>query len=146
MFSLTHKPIVIDGGKRSVVHPAAGAYVSFEGWVRNKNEGKEVLYLEYEAYPALACQEGLKIIMEAKQKFSVQSIRCVHRTGKLEIGEIAIWIGVSSEHREPAFKACEYVINEIKRRVPVWKKEYYTNGDSGWVNCEQCAHHLHQVL
>jgi molybdopterin synthase catalytic subunit len=68
---------------------------------------------------------------------------CIHRVGILEIGDLAVWVGVSAGHRDEAFKACRYIIDEIKHRVPVWKKEYYSGGDSGWVNCEACANHTH---
>jgi len=122
-----------------MAHLAAGGYVSFEGWVRNRNEGKSVVRLEYEAYEALAQKEGLLIIEEAKNRFEIIDARCVHRLGSLALGELAVWVGVCSIHRGPAFDACEYIINEVKHRVPIWKKETYDNGDSGWVNCQQCA-------
>jgi molybdopterin synthase catalytic subunit len=118
---------------------AAGGYVSFEGWVRNHNEGQQVTQLEYEAFEALAIKEGQRIIDEAKQRFGILRAACVHRIGSLAIGEIAVWVGVSSAHRAEAFAACRYLIDEIKQRVPIWKKEHYVNGDSGWVNCERCA-------
>ena len=122
---------------------AAGGYVAFEGWIRNENEGEEVLRLEYEVYEPLAVKEGEKIIAEAKQKFPVLHADCVHREGLLELGECAVWVGVSSAHRDEAFKACRYIIDEIKVRLPIWKKEHYVGGDSGWVNCERCAEHAH---
>ena len=65
--------------------------------------------------------------------------RCVHRTGMLDIGDCAVWVGVSSPHRDEAFRACRYIIDQIKVRLPIWKKEYYEDGHSGWVNCERCA-------
>jgi molybdopterin synthase catalytic subunit len=120
---------------------AAGGYVAFEGWIRNENEGQEVLRLEYEVYEPLAIKEGEKIIAEAKQKFPILHADCVHREGLLELGECAVWVGVSSAHRDEAFRACRYIIDEIKVRLPIWKKEHYVNGDSGWVNCERCAEH-----
>lgn len=122
---------------------AAGGYVAFEGWIRNENEGEEVLRLEYEVYEPLAVKEGEKIIAEAKQKFPILHADCVHREGLLELGECAVWVGVSSAHRDEAFKACRYIIDEIKVRLPIWKKEHYVGGDSGWVNCERCAEHAH---
>jgi len=122
---------------------AAGAYISFEGWIRNLNEGQEVLRLEYEAYEPLALSEGRKVVKEALERFSVLHARCVHRTGLLELGECAVWVGVSSGHRDEAFRACRYIIDEIKVRLPIWKKEYYVDGHSGWVNCERCATHGH---
>jgi len=120
---------------------AAGGYVAFEGWIRNENEGQEVLRLEYEVYEPLAIVEGAKIIEEASAKYPILHAECVHREGLLEIGECAVWVGVTSAHRDEAFAACRYIIDEVKVRLPIWKKEYYANGDSGWVNCERCAAH-----
>ena len=125
--------------QRSLSNPAAGGYCAFEGWVRNENEGHVVQRLEYEAYKPLAITEGEKVLAEARAKFPYLDARCVHRVGMLEIGECAVWIGVASAHRDEAFKACRYIIDEIKLRLPIWKKEHYANGDSGWVNCERCA-------
>jgi len=119
---------------------ASGGFVSFEGWVRDHNEGRAVLRLEYEAYPALAEAEGARILAEARERFPIDAAACVHRVGMLEIGGIAVWVGVASAHRAEAFAACRFIIDEIKHRVPIWKKEHYTDGDSGWVNCEACAH------
>lgn len=124
----------------SMKNVSAGALVTFEGWVRNLNEGKEVIALEYEAYNTMAEKEGQKIIAEAKTKFNIIDAKAVHRVGKLELGGIAVWVGVTSKHRGIAFDACEYIIDEIKKKAPIWKKEYYLDGDSGWVNCEHCAH------
>ncbi len=129
--------------KLSLMAPACGGFVSFEGWVRNRNEGQPVLRLEYQAYEALALKEGNRIIAEAVERFSVANALCIHRVGLLEISELAVWVGVSAGHRDEAFKACRYIIDEIKHRVPIWKKEYYEGGDSGWVNCEACASHVH---
>jgi len=125
----------------SLANPASGGYCAFEGWVRNENEGHEVERLEYEAYAPLVIAEGEKVLAEAKKRFSCLEARCVHRVGMLEIGECAVWIGVASKHRDEAFKACRYIIDEIKVRLPIWKKEHYVDGDSGWVNCERCARH-----
>jgi molybdopterin synthase catalytic subunit len=112
---------------------SAGGVVTFEGRVRKSNLGREVLRLEYEAYPELAEKEGMTILEEAKEKWGVAEIVAVHRTGILEIGEPAVWIGVASAHRAEAFEACRYVIDELKERVPIWKKEHYADGDSGWI-------------
>ena len=122
--------------------PAAGAYAGFEGWVRNHNEGRAgVLHLEYEGYEQLGVKEGERIIAEALSRFDITKAHCIHRLGKLEIGELAVWVGVSAAHRDAAFDACRYIIDEVKHRVPIWKKEHYADGDSGWVNCEACAAH-----
>ena len=120
---------------------AAGAYVSFEGWIRNHNEGQDVLRLEYEVYEPLAIKEGMKVIAEARSKFPILHAQCVHRSGLLEIGECAVWVGVTSAHRDEAFAACRFIIDQVKVRLPIWKKEHYREGHSGWVNCERCAEH-----
>src|SRR5579871_6819333 len=116
-----------------------GGFVCFEGWVRDHNEGRAVLRLEYEAFGSLAVREGERILLEARERFGVRQVRCAHRIGTLAIGDIAVWVGVSAAHRGECFDACRYIIDEVKHRVPIWKKEYYASGDSGWVNCEQCA-------
>ena len=122
--------------------PVAGGYASFEGWVRNHNDGRAgVLYLEYEGYEQLGVKEGERIIAEAFARFGISKAHCIHRLGKLEIGELAVWVGVSAAHRDAAFAACRYIIDEVKHRVPIWKKEHFADGDSGWVNCEACAAH-----
>lgn len=129
--------------KAAMEEPRAGAFVSFEGWVRNRNEGRDVLFLEYECYRVLAMKEGRRILEEALEQFDVIDVRCVHRTGRLEIGELAVWVAVTAEHRGEAFKACQYVIDQVKHRVPIWKKETYTSGEPEWVNCTRCAAHSH---
>lgn len=116
-----------------------GGYASFEGWVRDHNDGRRVRHLEYEAYQELAVKEGERIVEEAIRRFGVTRARCVHRVGDLALGDLAVWVGVSSAHRGEAFAACRYIIDEVKHRVPIWKKEHYVDGDSGWVNCERCA-------
>jgi molybdopterin synthase catalytic subunit len=125
--------------REALADPTAGAYASFEGWVRDHNEGRKVTRLEYEAYEALGVKEGERIIEEARSRFRIGAARCVHSLGVLEIGDLAVWVGVSSAHRDEAFAACRYIIDEVKHRVPIWKKEHYLEGDSGWVNCERCA-------
>jgi molybdopterin synthase catalytic subunit len=119
--------------------PACGGYAAFEGWVRDHNDGRRVTRLEYEAFEALALREGERVLAEACGKFGVRQALCVHRVGALELGAIAVWVGAAAAHRDEAFRACRYIIDEVKHRLPIWKKEYYENGDSGWVNCERCA-------
>ncbi|MFT5127053.1 MAG: molybdopterin synthase catalytic subunit [Rhodothermales bacterium] len=143
MFTLDTNPLQPVKLTRSLLDRSAGGFVSFEGWVRDHNEGRDVTRLEYEAYSSMAEKEGAAILAEAREKFDIVSLACVHRIGLLEIGELAVWVGVSAVHRGPAFDACQYVINQVKVRVPVWKKEYYSDGDSGWVNCAHCAAHAH---
>jgi molybdopterin synthase catalytic subunit len=125
--------------RRELLDAGAGGYVSFEGWVRDFNEGHEVVRLEYEAFQELAVKEGDRIVSEALQRFPVKHALCIHRVGSLDLEDMAVWVGVSSVHRGEAFEACRYIIDEVKHRVPIWKKEHYRSGDSGWVNCERCA-------
>lgn len=120
---------------------AAGACVTFEGWVRNHNDGRAVTLLEYEGYEEVATKEGRTIVEEAVSKFMLMGARCVHRVGRLEIGDMAVWVGVTGGHREEAFDGCRYIIEEVKHRLPIWKKEHYASGDSGWVNCETARAH-----
>ncbi len=139
VIAISSEPIDPDALRRDLIDPAAGAYCSFEGWVRNLNEGQTVLRLEYEAYAPLAISEGQQVLAEAQEKFPHLHAHCVHREGLLEIGDCAVWVGVSSPHRDEAFRACRFIIDEVKVRLPIWKKEHYIDGNSGWVNCERCA-------
>lgn len=111
-----------------------GGYASFEGWVRGDNDGRAVHGLRYEAYAALAETEGEKILDEALARFGILDALCVHRIGDLAIGELAVWVGVSAAHRDAAFAACRFVIDEVKSRVPIWKHERYAEGDAGWLH------------
>jgi adenylyltransferase/sulfurtransferase len=147
-FRFSSVPVDTTALRESLEDPAAGGFAAFEGWVRNHNEGQVVARLEYEAFEALAVKEGERIIEEARRRFPILRAACVHRVGALQIGELAVWVGVSAPHRDEAFAACRFIIDEVKQRVPIWKKEHYLNGDSGWVNCERCAapgeEHVHR--
>jgi len=134
-FKITTRPIDTAGLQSALVADAAGACVTFEGLVRDHNDGQPVVTLEYEAHAAIAEEEGAKIVAEALARFDVIAARCEHRVGKLAIGDCAVWVGVTAAHRGAAFDACRYVIDETKQRVPIWKKEHYRGGESGWVNC-----------
>ena len=113
----------------------AGACVTFEGRVRNQNDGKGVQALDYEAHASLAIKEGERILAEARARFEILDAMCVHRTGSLRLGDIAVWIAVVAVHRGAAFEACRFIIDESKARVPIWKKEHYSDGSTGWINC-----------
>jgi sulfur-carrier protein adenylyltransferase/sulfurtransferase len=139
VFNLSERPLNTSQLAADLQNDSAGALATFEGWVRNQNDGHQVTLLEYEAYPQLAQSEGEKILREALDKFGVIAARCVHRVGALSIGDSAVWIGVTSRHRKEAFMACRWIIDAIKSRVPIWKKEHYVNGTSGWVNCHDHA-------
>ena len=115
-------------------HPGAGGYASFEGWVRDHNDGRAVAGLRYEAYAELAEREGEAILAEALRRFDILDAACAHRTGDLAIGELAVWVGVAAAHRDAAFAACRWIIDEVKARVPIWKRERYAEGDAGWLH------------
>jgi molybdopterin synthase catalytic subunit len=119
--------------RRELSRPDAGAVVAFEGCVRNHHEGRAVRELEYEVFAALAEKEGMRILTEAREQYPIFDAICVHRTGRLPPGETAVWVGVAASHRGAAFAACQYIIDTLKARVPVWKKECYSDGDSGWI-------------
>jgi molybdopterin synthase catalytic subunit len=113
---------------------AAGAVLCFEGIVRNHNAGRAVMRLAYQAYVELADKEGERILAQARERFALDQIACEHRIGSLKIGDVAVWVGVSAAHRDAAFTACRFVIDEVKLRVPIWKKEFYADGESEWLH------------
>jgi molybdopterin synthase catalytic subunit len=133
-FGLSAAPLDPTALQRALGDARAGACVTFEGRVRNHNDGRPVLALDYEAFAALAEREGARIVAEARERFDVLALACVHRIGALQIGDLAIWVGVAAAHRDAAFGACRYVIDEAKARVPIWKKEHYADGTSEWIN------------
>ncbi len=137
MFAITSEPIDVAEWSRKVDDPATGAFSTFEGRVRNHAGGRAVTSLHYEAYDALAVKEGERILAEARERFGVSHVACVHRVGHLVIGECAVWVGVSAAHRVDSFAACRYIIDEVKKRVPIWKKERYVEGDSVWVEASE---------
>jgi molybdopterin synthase catalytic subunit len=113
--------------------PDDGAALLFWGVVRNENDGRAVSSLEYSAYEAMAEREMLRIADEARARFGTGAIHVVHRVGLLRVGEASVAIAVASPHRAEAYEASRYVIEELKRRVPVWKREGYVEGDTEWV-------------
>jgi molybdopterin synthase catalytic subunit len=142
-FRFSHEAIDTAPLRAELVDTQCGGFTAFEGWVRDHNEGQQVTRLEYEAFEALGVREGERIMAEARERFGVTQVLCVHRLGSLALTDIAVWVGAAAAHRDEAFKACRYIIDEVKHRVPIWKKEHYVSGDSGWVNCERCAVHAH---
>lgn len=147
MFHITSLPIDTASVIAQVENSTCGGLVIFEGRVRNHHKGRAVLRLDYEAFPRMAESEGAKIITSAREKFDVHAIACEHRTGSLAIGDIAVVVAVSSAHRDAAFDACRFVIDELKATVPIWKKEFYTDGSSEWTGCDSCAcrGHSHEL-
>ena len=133
-FNLAATPFDTAALRAELLDDRVGGYASFEGWVRDHNADRAVLGLRYDAYATLAESEGEKVVAEALQKFAVIDARCVHRIGDLAIGELAVWVGVSAAHRDAAFAACRYIIDDVKARVPIWKHEKYAEGDAGWLH------------
>lgn len=120
---------------RRVVPPECGATVTLDGYVRKFTKDRETLYLVYEAYEPMALSEMKKLVAEVHEKFSIANVGIVHRLGKIEIGETSVVISVAAPHRKAAFEACEWLIKELKRTVPIWKKEVYADGEV-WVQNE----------
>lgn len=140
LFQLSPTPLDPIQLSKNFDTPQAGAFVCFEGRVRDHNEGKPVIALNYEAYEPLCQAEMKKILEETQGHFHVIDIKTAHRTGKLNVGEMVVWVGVLAAHRDEAFTACRYVIDELKERLPIWKKEHYADGTSRW---SYCAEHTH---
>jgi molybdopterin synthase catalytic subunit len=132
---LTIEPLDVGEIARRVVPPECGATVTLDGYVRQFTKGRETLYLFYEAYEPMAFKEMRKLIDQAKRDFEISNVGIVHRLGKLEIGETSVVIAVAAPHRKAAFAACEWLIRELKRTVPIWKKEVYADGEV-WVEGE----------
>lgn len=132
---LTTDPIFIESVARRVVPPECGATVTLDGYVRQFTKGRETLHLFYEAYEPMALREMGKLIGRAKRDFEIANVGIVHRLGRLEIGETSVVISVAAPHRRAAFAACEWLIRELKRTVPIWKKEVCADGEA-WVEGE----------
>jgi MoaE-MoaD fusion protein len=134
-FELTTDLINIGEVARRVVPPSCGATVTLDGYVREWTRGRQTHYLVYEAYEPMALSEMRKLGERAREQFDIAHIGIVHRTGRLEIGETSVVISVSAPHRSAAFEACQWLISELKRTVPIWKKEFYADGEM-WVEGE----------
>jgi len=140
-FELTTEPLDITSVARRVVPPECGATVTLDGYARRftkdreTGEVRETLYLVYEAYEPMAIKEMEKLVKAAHEQFEITNVGIVHRLGKLDIGETSIVISVAAPHRKDAFAACEWLIRELKRTVPIWKKEVYADGEQ-WVEGE----------
>jgi molybdopterin synthase catalytic subunit len=150
-FQLTDQPIDPIALRKEMLSLSAGAYCSYEGWVRDHNEGKVVTALHYHGYSQLAPAIAEVILEEAKTKFHLEDAAIVHRIGALTTGDIAVWVGVTAHHRGDTFLACRYIIDNVKHRLPIWKKEAYDDGSEAWVESNHCGcadpknleHHQH---
>ncbi|HEV2762542.1 MAG TPA: molybdopterin converting factor subunit 1 [Pyrinomonadaceae bacterium] len=134
-FELTTEPIDVGEVARRVVPRRCGATVTLDGYAREWTRGRRTLYLVYEAYAPMALAEMRRLGAEARRRFDIEHVGIVHRTGRTEIGETSVVISVSAPHRRAAFEACEWAIRELKRTVPIWKKEFFEDGDV-WVEGE----------
>src|ERR1700731_2882086 len=122
------EPIDVYAVSARLKRPADGAAVIFEGVVRDNTRGRRTLYLDYEAYEEMALKQMDALAEQALQQFPIRDIAIMHRLGRLEIGETSVLIAVASAHRAAAFDACRWLIDTLKRTVPIWKKEYFEDG------------------
>ena len=130
---LTQQPIELGPLIARVQTSARGGVACFLGTVRNHHGGREVLRLDYSAYGSMAEAECARIVAEAEARWPV-AVALHHRVGRLEIGDTAVAVAAAGAHRDEAFAACRYVIEELKRRVPIWKRETYADGSEAWVD------------
>ncbi len=133
-FALLDEAIDAQRLKDMLQDEQCGALATFEGWVRDHNNDSRVTSLTYYGYEKLAINQGKLIIEEAKRLFDIENAVAIHRIGALKIGDMAVWVGVSSKHRYPAFDACKWILDTIKADIPVWKQEYYQNQSSKWLS------------
>ena len=132
MFEIVHDILDVRTLALQVASQFDGAIVTFSGIVRGTNQGKKVLFLEYEAYPEMASKMMERIGKEILDTWGLSSVRMQHRVGRLNVGETSVVIVVAAPHRDDAFAACQYAINRLKRIVPIWKKEVFEDGEV-WV-------------
>ena len=131
---LVREPIDAAALLAAVAHPGAGALTTFFGAVRDQNVGRPVTGIDYDAYEPMAASELAAIASEAAERWGGARIALAHRIGTLAVGELSVGIAVAHPHRAPAFEACRFAIEEIKRRVPIWKREHYVDGSREWVD------------
>lgn len=133
MFAIVRETIDVAALARHVRSDDCGAVVTFSGVVREmSDDGRPVTGLSYEAHGEMARAEFERIAAEARERFGTCELAIVHRTGDLRVGDVSVAVAVAAPHRSAAFDACQYAIDELKRRAPIWKKEHYSGGDSAW--------------
>jgi Molybdopterin converting factor, large subunit len=135
MFRVTHETIDLQELVRFVSDPEAGAIATFIGTTRNHNDGRKVIALDYDGYPEMAEKELARIGEVARKQWEISRMAIVHRLGPVQITESSVMIAVSSGHRAAAFAACRFAIEEIKRTVPIWKKEVFEGGEI-WIGTQ----------
>jgi molybdopterin synthase catalytic subunit len=139
MIELTNEPIDIHHVTESVQHHSAGAVVSFLGTVREFTHGAQTEYLEYEAFTEMAIASMHELAEEVRGRFPVLAVSIVHRTGRLDLGDVSVAIAVSCPHRAQAFDAARWLIDTLKERTPIWKKEHYSDGREEWQHPQQAV-------
>ncbi|MCG8467430.1 MAG: molybdenum cofactor biosynthesis protein MoaE [Gemmatimonadetes bacterium] len=137
--AITPDPLDRFLGRAPLGSHSDGAVLVFEGRVRDTNEGRPVARLGYEAYVDMATRELDAICREAGDRFAVGAISAAHRVGELELGDVSVVVGVAAPHRDACYAASRWVIEEIKRRLPVWKHEHYSDGESAWVGAPEAV-------
>ncbi|MDJ0838668.1 MAG: molybdenum cofactor biosynthesis protein MoaE [Acidobacteriota bacterium] len=146
MIAITREPIDTEQMNRDAGHEECGAVLTFSGTVRNHHMGRQVVKLAYEAYDGMAESEMRKVVERAREQWpDVKKVQVVHRFGEMPVGTSSIYITVATPHRPEGFEALRYIIDQIKRDVPIWKKEFYQDGETDWLHPEDgcCGHHLH---
>jgi molybdopterin synthase catalytic subunit len=123
----------------AVEDPGAGAIVTFAGTTRNETDGREVLCLTYQCYDRMAESKLAEVVAQAKERFEILRVAVLHRVDTLPVGGISVGIAVSAAHRPAAFEACRFLIDAIKKDVPIWKKEEFADGESAWVHPGECC-------
>jgi len=144
VIGITKSEIDLATLSREVEDPAAGAIVTFAGATRNETDGREVLSLTYQAYDEMAESKLIEVATQAKERFDILKVAVLHRVDTLPVGGISIGIAVSAGHRPAAFDACRFLIDTIKKEVPIWKKEEFADGESAWVHPGDCCQGLAQ--
>jgi molybdopterin synthase catalytic subunit len=145
MIALSADPIDLVAAEAALHCDPAGGIVTFAGTVRNHNKGREVLHLEYEAYAEMAVAQMTRIAETIRKRWPVHRVVLIHRTGKLAIGDAAVFVGVSASHRNTAFEACRYGIDAVKSEVPIWKREVFVGGEVWIDDCCASGDHDHPV-
>jgi molybdopterin synthase catalytic subunit len=133
MTELRAEPLSVDEIREAAADPEAGAVALFVGAVRDRDHGRGVTALSYSAHPSAEAELG-KVAEKIAASYSIVSLAVVHRTGELQIGDLAVVAAVGAEHRDVAFVACHALVDEVKATVPIWKHQFFTDGDSEWVN------------
>jgi MoaE-MoaD fusion protein len=138
---LVRNKIDASGLMQSMKAPSDGAVIVFEGVVRDNTRGRRTKYLDYHAYEEMAVKQMDALVEQALGDFKIDQARIIHRLGKMEIGETSVWIGVTSPHRAAGYEASRFLIDTLKKRVPIWKKEYFEDG-AVWADGEPFPEHL----